>query len=125
VDVLQQADPRLGRRAALRQLLHNETGRATTEHLFRNDYSRRRKEEPMTRTESLQKALKSAGGVVRLCKGIADSGDSFEITENELTDLINQYADQNKKPGESVAKAFSRLFSATAMGMAKQADADL
>jgi hypothetical protein len=69
---------------------------------------RSRKDSTMTRTETLTRIIKQAGGLGPLCQKIIKRGTS-EVGEAELTGMITQVAKQ-EFPHLDDCQAFTRLF---------------
>jgi hypothetical protein len=63
----------------------------------------------MTRTETLRRIVKDAGGIAGLCRRICKSGSAGDISEHELTGLIVTAA-KAAQPDLSDAQAFTRMF---------------
>ena len=63
-------------------------------------------------TDNTFSAVIKNQGVVAFSKAVADCGRCDGVTEHEFTKAVGDYADANRLPGESSAKAFARVFSA-------------
>ena len=116
-DLLVQAgssDGPVDRETALRWLLHSKDGRALLVQLspYRKAVARTNRKgfQMPTRQEVLKGYVRSAGGVVPLCKRIVAKGTT-DITEHELVSLLVTEL-KRAEPGLSDAAAFTKAFTA-------------
>ena len=93
----------ISRADALAWLINNRHGRAFTVAYKREQ----RKEPPMP--DTLQTLVKDYG-IAAVAKGIVDKGHAATISEHKFTAAVTDYAKAQALPGESSAKAFSRIF---------------
>jgi hypothetical protein len=92
-------DGPVSREDALRYLLHSERGQALVARMAQ------------ARKQQTNKGTANMDATIRIAKSIADSGRSW-LTEHELTAKIEQYALRERRAGETLPQAFSRVFSA-------------
>jgi hypothetical protein len=102
------SDGRISRQDALRWLLHSRHGQALVVRMARHRKHQTNKGITMTRTETLTRIIKQAGGLGPLCKRIIKRGTS-EIDEAELTGMITEAA-KAEYPDLDDARAFTKLF---------------
>jgi hypothetical protein len=99
---------RMTEETALRFLMFSAHGRQLAAHL--NEITKTtsiQKDEPtMDRMETLRSFVKK-DGIVGICKHIAEKGTS--MSEVEFSDLLMTAAKREKRTGESVGAAFTRL----------------
>jgi hypothetical protein len=104
------SDGPVDRQTALQWLLHSRRGQALVTRMAqaRKSASNRKKDSMMTRTETLTRIIKQAGGLAPLCQKIVKRG-SADVTEAELTGMITAVA-KHEYPDLDDARAFTRLF---------------
>jgi hypothetical protein len=92
-------DGEVSRESALQWLLHSRNGQAFVSRMAQAR-KRTNKGDIMTNKEDT---------AVTLAKAFVDSGGSF-LTESQLTEKINEYAQLSRQSGESLHQAFARVF---------------
>ena len=102
------SDGEVPREDALRYLLHSERGQAFVSRLAQARKRDIRKDSSMTRTETLSRIVKQAGGIGPLCQKIIKRATA-EVTEAELTGMITAAA-KAEHPGMDDARAFAKAF---------------
>jgi hypothetical protein len=109
--VVEASDGEVTRAAALTWLLTHKDGRALLVGLGGRGTAKRQKEFEMpTRKDVLKGLLLAHGGdVVTLCKHIAKVG-ATDISEAELTGMIQAAAQSDRRSGETVEQCFARKF---------------
>jgi len=125
-DLLVQAgssDGPVDRETALRWLLHSKDGRALLVQLspYRKAVARTNRKgfQMPTRQEVLKGYVRSAGGVIPLCKRIVAKGTT-DITEHELVSLLVTEL-KRAEPDLSDAQAFTKAFTGPSGAMLQQA----
>jgi hypothetical protein len=125
-DLLVQAgssDGPVDRETALRWLLHSKDGRALLVQLspYRKAVARTNRKgfQMPTRQEVLKGYVRSAGGVVPLCKRIVAKGTT-DITEHELVSLLVTEL-KRAEPDLSDAQAFTKAFTGPSGAMLQKA----
>ena len=125
-DLLVQAgssDGPVDRETALRWLLHSKDGRALlvqlSPYLKAVARTNRKGFQMPTRQEVLKGYVRSAGGVVALCKRIVAKGTT-DITEHELVSLLVTEL-KRAEPDLSDAQAFTKAFTGPSGAMLQQA----
>ena len=125
-DLLVQAgssDGPVDRETALRWLLHSKDGRALlvqlSPYLKAVARTNRKGFQMPTRQEVLKGYVRSAGGVVPLCKRIVAKGTT-DITEHELVSLLVTEL-KRAEPDLSDAQAFTKAFTGPSGAMLQQA----
>lgn len=68
-------------------------------------------EKAMSRTEQLQSMVKDFG-IVKIAKFIVTEGTNATLSEAEFTKLVHDYAQADRKQGETPQQAFTRTFTA-------------
>jgi hypothetical protein len=106
------ADGKVTRQDALRWLLHSPHGAALIARVARGKRaSNRKKDSTMTRTQTLTRIVKQAGGLGPLCQKIVKRG-SADVTEAELTGMITAAA-KHEFPHLDDARAFTKLYASS------------
>jgi hypothetical protein len=103
------SDGEVTREDAVRWLLHSARGQSLVARMAAaRKQANKGKDSPMTRTETLTRIVKQAGGLGPLCQKIVNRGSS-EVTEAELTGMITAAA-KAEHPGMDDARAFTKMF---------------
>ena len=102
------SDGEISRQDALRWLLHSPHGAALIARVARRKRATNRKDSTMTRTETLTRIIKQAGGLGPLCKRIIKRGRS-DVDEAELTGMIIAAA-KAEYPDLDDSSAFTKMF---------------
>lgn len=112
INALILAVPTVTREQAANFLLHTSHGRELLRTLSTvKSSSNTRKEPPMDREQGLRKIVKESGGLLRVAKVIAVTGDANGISEHELSALAFEEAKKHALPGERPNTAFARWYS--------------
>ena len=102
-------DGPVDRQTVLQWLLHSRRGQALVTRMARHrKRASNRKDSGMTRTETLCRIVKQAGGLGQLCQKIVKRGTA-DVTEAELTGMITAAA-KHEYPQLDDAQAFTRLY---------------
>jgi hypothetical protein len=104
-------DGEVTREQALQWLLHSTRGQALVARMSQHRKRNRKGFKMLTRQEVLKGYVRSAGGVIPLCKRIVAKGTT-DITEHELTQLAVDAAKRQYGISDD-AKAFTRMFTDT------------
>jgi hypothetical protein len=102
-------DGEVTREQALQWLLHSERGQALVARMVRaRKRDSNRKDSSMTRTETLTRIVKQAGGLGPLCRKIVKRGTT-DVLEAELTGMITAAA-VAEYPNLTSEAAFAKLY---------------
>jgi hypothetical protein len=104
-------DGEVTREQALQWLLHSARGQSLVARMAAHRKRNRKGFQMPTRQEVLKGYVRSAGGVIPLCKRIVAKGTT-DITEHELTQLAVDAAKREYGISDD-AKAFTRMFTDT------------
>src|SRR5262249_13494206 len=102
------ADGEVTREDALRYLLHSERGQALVSRMAKTRKRDNRKDFSMTRTETLSRIVKQAGGIGPLCRKIVKRGTT-DVGEAELVGMITAAA-KAEYPDMDNSRAFAKAF---------------
>jgi hypothetical protein len=103
------SDDEISRQDALRWLLHTRRGQALVTRMARHrKRASNRKDSGMTRTETLTRIIKQAGGLGPLCQRIVKRGRS-DVDDAELTGMIIAAA-KAEYPDLDDSRAFTKMF---------------
>jgi hypothetical protein len=104
-------DGEISRQDALRWLLHSPHGAALIARVAQSKRASNRKDSTMTRTETLTRIVKQAGGLGQLCEKIVKRGTA-DVSEGELVGMATEAAKQ-EFPHLTSEAAFTKLYASS------------